>query len=107
MKNKVIDTEAQQILIAGLRDHVAEVFSTLQSSKEKLEAGGESDQTKEKIFVLKLRLDALAKIDVCLLKTTQELYETLENGSLQPGDLPKLRASIADSLLGAMMQGVE
>lgn len=107
MKNKVIDTEAQQILLAGLRNHIAEVFSTLQTRINKLEAGEESDQTKDQIFVLKLRLDALAKIDVCLLKTTQEIYENLEKVSFRPGDLTKLRASIADSLLGAMMQGIE
>ena len=106
MTKKIIDTEPQQIAIASLRERIEWVCAVLFSEIEKYESQELEPETAEKLGIIRLRLDTLAKIDFLLMKPTAELYESFERTPPPPGSLPKIRESIGASLVAAMLQGL-
>lgn len=108
MKEKIIDTEAQRIVIDvvvdGLRCAAAALFEKI----SELQNFGNEKSTDELISLCKLRIDTLAKIEVLLMLPLRAQYEALENpvDILSPGDLLKSYDHRNQSLAAAMLQGI-
>ena len=108
MEEKIIDTEAQRIVIDvvvdGLRCAAAALFEKI----SELQNFGNEKSADELISLCKFRIDTLAKIEVLLMLPLRDQYEAFEKsaGIPSPGDLLLNHDRRNQSLAAAMLQGL-
>ena len=101
-----VNTEAQQIALDAVKEHINNVIASLIEKREALEALGKQDS--DEFMVLMLGLDSLVKIIRDLIDPVQDIYRELDACALAfaPGDLAKLNENIQSDLIAGFTQGL-
>jgi hypothetical protein len=99
-------TEQQQyaidLIIAALHDAYAPLFD----KKKELELLKETEEVKDFIALISLRLNALIKVETKLLEPIKEEYAFIERGKLRPGELSAMRKHHQSIFVSSIMQGL-
>jgi hypothetical protein len=100
-------TEQQQyaidVIIAALHD----AYAPLCNKKKELELLEKTEEVKDSIDVISLRLDVLIKVETKLLEPIKEEYAFIERGeSLAKGELFAMRNHRKSIFVSSIMQGL-
>ena len=108
MQKKLIDTEAQRIVIDVVIDGFHYAAASLIEKIKELEKCGDEESTQESIAVCKLRIDTLAKIEVLYMLPLREQYESFENPAKisSSNNLLEIYDRRNHALASALLQGL-
>lgn len=108
MENSSFSTEREQYAVGVVRDALKNVYAPLFDKMKELESLQKTEDVLNALLVIKLRLDALGKIEMNLLAPLQEEYSFIEKsvGELQPGELTNIIEERNKKLVSSFMQGI-
>ena len=103
-----MDTEAQQIVIDFIIDRIRLAIVTLNDRKEELESQEHTEEIKNNLEIILIRLDLLIKIELSLLAPIKELYAFISRGSevIQPEDLNIMISDTENTFVKKVLQGL-
>lgn len=108
MSNSTISTEQAQYTIGVIIDALKSAYVPLFEKKQELESLEKTEELRDTLVIINLRLDILLKIQKYLLEPIQNEYSFIEKStdSIQPGDLVKIIDHRNSKFLKAIMQGL-
>ena len=103
-----MDTEAQQITIDLIIERIRYAIFALADKRNELVTQGDTQQVKDSLEIMAIRLDLLIKVERFLLEPIKEQYAFIARGSevIQPGDITAMLNDTDNIFIKKVLQGV-